>query len=388
MDTYPFVIVGGGFGGITVAEQLLKKGYKVVLISTSPHFTFTPLLHEVATGTLIAHDVAFEYEGFFRSPRFEFVLGEVVGIDPVAGHIKLIDREIGYKRLVIATGARTNEHLVKGMEHALTLKSVDDAVRLKRALLIAAQRGKMQVTVVGGGPTGCELVCEIEEFLQTMKRVHPTWKLSVRLIHNQPKIGGATSERMQRSINQRFAFSSIEVVTEAFAQEITSTSILTSKGVFDSDVTVLVAGVQPNTEAFVSVLSHDEKGNLRVKPTLQVQGHEAIFALGDVISLDNLVVPKLAQTAVQEGKIVAENLDRLMHGRPLLSYHPQLLGYLISLGFGKAVGEVAGILVRGVIGWYIWRTIYLFKTPGWRNKMRVAFSWTLGLFHGRDLTAL
>ena len=388
MNKKPIVVIGGGFGGIYTIKDLLKQGERVVLISTSQHFTFTPLLHEVATGSLMSHDIAFEYESFFRSDLFEFVSGSVTRIDPESMCVWIGETCIAYDRLVIATGSRTNEHLVKGMEYVYELKRVEDAVAIKHAVITKAQHVEkhVSVSVIGGGPTGCELVFEIKRLLLALKKRHPTLVFQVRLIHSKKDLGGSTRSDMQTYISNRIKHSGIEVVYDALAEEVTTTQVITNKGTFVSDVTILATGVRPNTDVFQGVLPLDAKGSLLVEPTLQVVGHPNIFALGDIIQLGKSFIPRLAQTAVQQASIVAKNIQYQEQGKPLQSYEMKLKGYLLSLGYGDGAGEMLGFFIKGALAWFLWRTVYLFKTPGFKNKIRVAVSWTIDLFQGRDLT--
>lgn len=386
----PIIIVGGGFGGVSTAKSLLAHGQRVLLVSKSSHFTFTPLLHEVATGSLITHDIAFEYEGFFNSPAFEFVANEVTGVDPATKRLSLNGSELLYSSLVIATGSRTNQSLIEGMSCAFELKTVDDAIALKKAIIAKAQRLEKQVfvTVIGGGPTGCELVFDLQGLLLALKSRHPSLVSTIRLIHSKKEIGGNLRASMQRYIDKRLSESGIEVVRETYAKRITAHCVETSSGAYASDITVVVAGVQPNSDPFIASLPHDAQGHLLVDDALRLVGMSDIYALGDVIRMGDNRLPKLAQTAVAQADVVAQNILRGQRGQSLQHYRVHLKGFLLSLGYGDGVGEIFGVVVKGVVAWYIWRTIYLFKTPGLLNKLRVAFSWTLGLFKGRDLASL
>jgi NADH:ubiquinone reductase (H+-translocating) len=384
------VVIGGGFAGVYATRHLLKYGYPVFLMSRRNHFTFTPLLHEVATGSLITHDVAFEYESFFKHPAFEFISGEVSELDPDRKKVQVNGSYVTYDVLVIATGSRTNEHLVKGMEHAYELKVVEDARRLKNAIIEKAQGAEkdLTVTVVGGGPTGLELVFEIDRLCKTLKKYHPSFKHTLRVIHAQAELGGKTLSSIHEYINSHVKKREISVELNTFAKEITSAGVQTSKGFFASDITVLCAGVRPSTDFLRGTIPLDERCHITVDQYLRVVGFEDMYAAGDVISIDGESIPKLAQTAVVEGDVVARNIHASVVGKPLSSYRPRVNGMLLSLGYGRGVGQLFGIVVKGVLAWYLWRTIYLFKTPGLRNKLRVAFSWTLGLFSGRNLTSL
>ena len=141
MNNQPVVIIGGGFAGVYTARDLLRVGVPVVLISETNFFTFTPLLHEVATGSLVSHDTVFEYESFFKSPAFTFLRGRVERIDVKKKRVFVGEREVAYRALVVATGSTTQDYGMPGAELAYTLKHVDDAVRLKASRVISSAVG-------------------------------------------------------------------------------------------------------------------------------------------------------------------------------------------------------------------------------------------------------
>lgn len=392
MPHHPVVIIGGGFAGVSTAQGLLKRNIPVTLISETNHFTFTPLLHEVATGSLIAYDAMFEYESFFHSTLFRFVRGRVTGLDRQAHEVLIGDDRVLYRFLILAPGSTTNVYSMKGTEHAYMLKSVEDAIKLKRAILARAQDAErhVAVTVVGGGPTGLELIFDIHQLLGDLKRKSRTADYDLRLVHATDTFCKGGGDRIQGYIAGALKRTKIEVVCGAMASAITSDSVETSAGTFHSDVTVLCAGVRPNTDFLKGVLELDPQGHIPVASTLQSVEDPHVFALGDVIAMEGVPVPKLAQLAVQEASVAADNIARLCHNphAQLRGYNPRVIGTLFSLGYGDGVGTIGSIFMKGVPAWYLWRTVYLFKTPGLWNKLRVAFSWTLGLFQGRNVSEL
>lgn len=392
MKHHPVVIVGGGFAGVFTAKELLKRNIPVTLISETNHFTFTPLLHEVATGSLISQDAAFDYEGFFHSKKFQFIRGRMTGLDREKKEISVGEGKVPYRYLVLAVGSTTNFYNMKGGEHAFVLKSIEDAVKLKKAILVHAQDASrhVSVSVVGGGPTGLELVFDIERMLRALKHKQGGSDYDVRLIHSTREFCRGGGDRIQNYIAQALKNAQIDVVCNTFAEGMTSDEVHTSSGPFHSDVTVLTAGVRPNTDFLKKDLVLDEHGHIPVHASLQSLEDPSIFALGDIIAIDEVPVPKLAQLAVREAPVVAENIKRLLHSKktPLKRYQPKLLGMLFSLGYGDGIGTIGPLVVRGPLAWYLWRTVYLFKTPGLGNKLRVAFTWTIGLFQGRNLSEI
>ncbi len=373
------------------ARGLLKRGIPVTLVSDDNHFTFTPLLHEVATGSLLPNDIIFEYERFFHSKAFRFIRGRVEDLDPEKKTIRLTGgHSLEYSYLVIATGSVTNLTQVAGSQHAFVLKDVHDAVKLKSAILARAQdyNRHVAISVVGGGPTGLELVFDLDLMLRALRRKNPDSHYTLRVVHGSDTFCSMSVPPVQKYIRRALERAGIEIICNAMAQEITQDEIKTTQGTFHSDVTILCAGVLPNT-SMLGTLKKDEKGHIPVNAFLQTLEHPSIFALGDIIAVNGTPVPKLAQTAVREADVVAANIQSLINSEPpRVSYKAQVIGMLFSLGFGDGVGVIGRVVVKGIPAWYLWRTVYLFKTPGLFNKLRVAFTWTLGLFQGRNLTEL
>ncbi|MBI4437421.1 NAD(P)/FAD-dependent oxidoreductase [Candidatus Uhrbacteria bacterium] len=386
----PVLIIGGGFAGVYTARELLRHGMPVTLVSETNYFTFTPLLHEVATGSLVSHDVVFEYESFFHDPRFRFVRGRPTTIDRARRVVEVAGVEEPYAALVIAVGAVTNAYAIEGAEQAFVLKNVEDAIRLKRALIAQVQEEDRTVTVnvIGGGPTGIELVMEINLLLRQIRTQESKTRFHLRVIHAGKGLCSTDRRSVQAYVGRALSRAGIEVVCEATAKRIEKTRVSTSRGEFPSDVTILCAGVRPHTDWLRGILALDGRGHIPVNCFLQSVEDDRVFALGDAAAEDGTPLPKLAQTAVRQARVVARNILRAGQGRALRPYTPKVLGTLLSLGWGDAIGTIGRIVVKGPMAWYLWRTVYLFKTPGLSNKLRVAFTWTTGLFQGRNVTEI
>ncbi len=387
MKKHPIIVVGGGFGGVYTAKYLLKKGFRVLLISEQNFFTFTPLLHEVATGNLTRSDIIFEYESFFRNSRFEFLRGKVTKLDLEKQKVFTRKNSHAFSYVVLATGAKTNYFNLKGAEHTLPMKTIEEAVAIKQRLIELAQgeTKRICVNVIGGGPTGVELILEIEQFLAAIKKRTEGVMYELRVIQGDKTILPFFSPKTQVYAKKTLKKHGIKVFSGTYATEATASKIKTTKGTFNSNLTIMTAGVMPRTKcANKSML--DDKSYVCVDDFLQIEKTKNAFALGDIIVQNGERLPKLAQTAADQAKIVAENIARTKSGRKLIPYKMKLQGTAISLGFGRGAANIFGIHLKGFLAWWLWRTIYLMKTPGMKNKLRVSFSWTLNLFTGKNLT--
>lgn len=382
---YDVVVIGGGFGGVYATRRLLRAGIEVLLISEKNYFTFTPLLHEVATGNLSARDVTFEYGSFFKSKHFCFLRDTVTDIDPKRKYVRCGKRKLKFNYAIVATGSTTNYFGMKGTEHVHTLKTVDEAIELKQRMVELAQGPErhVEIAVIGGGPTGMELVVEMEQFLDTMEQRECDLKYSLTLIQAGPSVLGMYPDRVQRYAERVLKKHNIKLLTNTKAREVTSESVYTNNGHVPANLTVLAAGVAPRT-GFAKD-NCNERNHLNVNAHLQLEGYRSIFAIGDIIVQNQERVPKLAQTATDQAHVAAENILRLKKKKVLRGYAPNLKGMMVSLGWGRGAAVIGPFVITGFIGWWMWRTVYLFKTPGLRNKLEVAFSWTIDLFTGKNL---
>lgn len=379
-------IVGGGFGGVYTAKYLLRSGFRVTLINERNYFIFTPMLHEVATGGLGTSDIVFEFQGFFNNDLFNFVRGRADDIDTVNNIVTVGKTKIHTDYIVIATGAQTNTKEIIGMENAFTLKNLDDALKIKKAIIGHMQGTDHQVSisVVGAGPTGIELMFEIEQFVQALQKNSHCSRYELRLLNHSNLLLKQFPEKIQTYAQNLITASSISLLQNTKVQEITPDTLITNQGDYKSNITIVAPGVVPQIDCLDQ--SHIHSGHVCVEATLQLESATTVFALGDIISLNGEPTPKLAQAAVDQAHVVAENITRLADSRSdLVQYVPHLKGMLISFGFRKGAGVVRGFVIKGIIAWWLWRTVYLFKIPGIQNKVRVAFSWTLNLFTKRSL---
>ncbi len=376
-------IIGNGFGGVYTARALLKQGVAVRLIGTEEYFTFMPLLHEVATGTLCDSDVRFPIRSFLtNNNNLEIISSQAAVLDFDQKKIILKNGSVlDYQFLVIATGARPRFDIVEGAEHALCLKTMNDARAIREAIIRCSKSGKdhIEINVIGGGFTGLELACELDQLLD--KKIKLPSKL--RMFERGGLPFADTDQNLSAYIAKRLQRSGIDFHSGSVINQITKNSVVANGQEFHSDITLLTAGVQPNTES-VNKRYLDERSNLLVGSELNIPEHPEVFGVGDIISIINeKKPPMLAQLAVRQANLVARNICHTIRKEPLEGYSIKLMGILVSLGTWDAAGRIFGVLISGRIAWYIWRTVYLLKTPGISNQLRIALRWTEYLFKKR-----
>lgn len=419
------VVVGGGFGGIEVAKRLAplaRKGHIwVTLINRSGSFVFTPLLHEVAAGNLSAESVVEPLREIFKEDSVRIIEAEVKGIKTDVRSVHTSVGEVAYDYLVVASGSTTNFFNIAGAEtKTLTLKNLDDARDIRNRLVDIYSKAEcakagdikgksVSVVIVGGGPTGVELAAELAELchgtLSGYYAADVTATITLICADPEPLIRYSKRTRKEAlkalkkvGVDVHFMARVIEVGNEYVIFEQGDPAKQVTKTTLESDMVIWAAGVKPSLPPNTK-LPVDQSGRATVLPTLQSTGFPNVFVLGDSAAGSLM----LAQVAVDQGKIVAENIARLVTydrsvcgmGRPsktvcvspeLREYKMKLKGMLVSFGKFNAAGEVFGIVVTGILGWFLWRTVYLFKFNSWRKRLRIMGEWTINLFSSRDIS--
>ncbi|MDR3558137.1 MAG: NAD(P)/FAD-dependent oxidoreductase [Candidatus Pacebacteria bacterium] len=425
MDKKPhIVIVGAGFGGVYAAKHLvsaLGDAVEITLINRDNYFLFTPLLHEVATGSLSHQSVVEPIAEIFRGTHVHFAQTEVHRIDFDNKSVEAELRTFPYDYLIVASGAKTNVYGIPGVaEHSIMLKTLSDALSLRKRIIEtiktashtndpAERKHLLSFVIVGGGPTGVELTAELSEFVQQVAKSYYSNALhadeiSVTLIASGADLVPQFSPQVRARALSVLKGKSIEILLGTSVTEIMTDGVSTkdARGTrfIPAGTVVWVAGVEATLPDMVGEAHMHKSGRLMVDEFLQVQGHTGAFAIGDgaipTVKEGEMPVPQLAQSAVQEAKVVAKNIAALIEssaadpraqGRPVLSsfvYHSK--GMLISLGSWQAAGDIFGFHPSGPVMWFMWRTTYLFKFIPWRKRFSIVVEWTINLFSPRDIS--
>lgn len=406
------VIIGGGFAGLYTYKYLRRllrgtPGVHVTLVSEHNYFLFTPLLHEVATGSLSMGSVVEPIRSVLDITSSDFCKGRVKRIVLSSRRVETSAGDLSYDYLVIALGSETNFHNCPGAaEHAFTLKTLADAVRLKNHIIAEFEaathsseeerRTRGGIVVIGGGPTGVELAAELAEF--SSHTLVPTYcpercaKPSITLLDHSARVLGRSDERMSAYAERVLEEQGVVVRTGVSVAEVSPEGVLLKNGErIRARTVVWVAGVRPRTPRFSSSTIVDGDGRIPVDALLRVRGYENVFALGDVAAVTDahgVRVPDLAQSASKEAKITAHNIAAALTGTKQRVFTWRPSGDLVSLGHWRATGVVLGVFLSGPFAWWLWRTVYLFKMLSWQKRLKVAVEWTVNLFSRRDVSEL
>ncbi|MDQ3617198.1 MAG: NAD(P)/FAD-dependent oxidoreductase [Pseudomonadota bacterium] len=389
------VIVGGGFGGLWATRALARADMRITLIDRRNHHLFQPLLYQVATAGLSAPDIAAPLRHILhRQGNVDVRLGDVVGIDPGAQRVTLADGDgVGYEYLLLASGAT---HAYFGHDdwapHAPGLKTLDDALAIRRKLLLAFERAEasddpveraawLNFAVVGGGPTGVELAGTLAELARhTLKhefrRIDPS-DAKVRLLEAGPRVLASFPESLSIKARAQLERLGVEVLTGTPVNAIDARGYVLGDTFVAARTVVWAAGVAASPLGALLDAPRDRAGRVLVAPDLSVPGHPRIFIAGDLASVqrDGRPVPGTAPAAKQMGAHVAVAIRARIDGRPAPAFSYRDFGNLATIGRMAAVVDLHGVKVSGVLAWWFWLAAHVLFLIGFRNRLIVMINW-------------
>jgi NADH dehydrogenase len=400
------VVIGGGFAGLWCTRALADASLSITLVDRANHHLFQPLLYQVATAGLSAGDIAAPLRHILRRQRNVAVrLGEVVSIDTAARHVALADGAVlHYDFLLVASGAT---HAYFGhdewADHAPGLKTLDDAMTLRRRILLAFERAENAVSdaerdawltfaVVGGGPTGVELAGTLAEIARhtlrnEFRRIDPA-RARVQLIEAGPRVLAAFDEGLSAKAAQQLQRLGVQVLTGAPVQTI-DTQGYTRGGERTAARTVIwAAGVAASPLGRMLGAPLDRAGRVLVEPDLSLPGHRDVFIAGDLAALkqaDGKPVPGVAPAAKQMGTHVARRIRARLAGRDdHAPFAYRDWGNLATIGRMAAVVELPptllGLRFSGLLAWWFWLAAHVFFLIGFRNRLIVLMNWAWAYF--------
>jgi NADH dehydrogenase len=417
------VILGGGFAGTRTAAQLEEQlrenaGVSITLVSETNALLFTPMLAEVAGGSLEASHISTPLRSSLH--RTEFVRGRVQEIDLERRVVKVGEpadaansspRELAYDHLVLALGAVSNYLGMANVEKfAFNFKTLLDAIRIRNHIIEmferadrepdrAAQKPLLTFVVAGGGFAGVELAGAINDFAHGILADYPNLRseeLSTILVHSRDRILPELSESLALYAQQKMAERGVQFRLNVRLQDAQKGVVVLSDGEIRAETLVWTAGTAPNPLLKSLPLEKDKRGAVLVDSTMAAPGHQGVWALGDCAALIDAGTgkpcPPTAQFALREAEVLAKNISATLAGRARRPFHFDSLGALCVVGHQTACAELSVPFARGksmrfsgLLAWVMWRGIYLAKLPGLERKIRVLIDWNIELFFPRDI---
>jgi NADH dehydrogenase len=389
------VVIGAGFAGLNLVKALAAAPVEITVLDRSNHHLFQPLLYQVATAALNPSDVAVPIRAVLAADNVRVLLAEVTGVDLDRRRVHCAHGEVAYDVLVIATGA-THSYFghADWAARAPGLKTIDDALEIRRRILAAFEaaeresdprrkRAWLTFAVVGGGPTGVELAGALAEIARgtlpgQFRTIDPR-TAQVVLIEGQTRLLGAYPETLAADAVQRLERLGVAVHTEAPVTAIDDDGVIAGGRRIHARTVLWSAGVEASPLARALGVPLDRAGRVKVTAALTVPGHDEVFVVGDLASIDG--VPGVAPAAIQEGRHAAANIGRQLRGLPLEPFCYWDRGTLAVIGRGAAVGMLFGRLpVRGFVAWLAWLVVHIAFLVGFRNRVWVLLGWAYGFF--------
>jgi NADH dehydrogenase len=395
-------------------EKALGRGddLEISLVNRENYFVFQPMLPEVISGSIGITDVVNPIHRLL--PRTTVHLREVEGVDLERRQVVLSPgfrphaHEIEYDHLVLALGNVTDFRGLPGLpEHALPFKNLGDALALRnhviRCLAEAAveqddpelRRQLLTFVVAGGGFSGVEVAAELNDFVRAVGPSHrgiDPREIRVVLLHSQERILPEMAEPLARLAQRILAGRGVEILLKTRLAAATSSAAVLGGGERIPTRT-LVSSVPSSPHPLIErlALPRARDGRVVTSPELAVQGVAGVWAVGDcaqAMTPDGRTAPPTAQHAIREAAVAAHNILASVRGGPRKVFAFRGLGKMGSLGHRSAVAEILGIRLSGFPAWWIWRTVYLMKMPGWGRRLKVAVAWTLDLVLPPELVQL
>lgn len=398
------VIVGGGFGGLRLANKLKGTDYQVILIDKNNYHQFPPLIYQVASSGMEASSISFPFRKHFQHRKnLYFRMAELRGIFPEK---KLIQTSIGkveYDYLVLAAGTTTNFFGNKNVEqHAIPMKTVSEAVGLQNAILGNIERSitcatkleqqeLLNVVIVGGGATGVEIAGVLSEMKRTiLPRDYPDLDpslMNIYLIEAGNRLLSALSPESSAACERYLREMGVNILLNKMVTDYQEHKVMLADGSSISTRTFIwvsgVAGQEvPNLSA-----EHITRGRrIKVNGLNEVEGLDGVYCIGDQCLMEGDEAypnghPQLAQVAIQQGSNLAKNFKRMLKGKELKTFRYKNLGAMATVGRNKAVAEFATFKMSGFFAWFMWLVVHLRSILGVRNKAIVLLNWIWNYFN-------
>jgi NADH dehydrogenase len=388
------VILGGGFGGMAAAGALGNE-FDVTVVDRHNYQTFLPLLYQVSTAGLAADHVAYPIRGALRKSNGNFRMGSPISIDHKNKTVKLDSSEVlAFDHLVVALGSVTADFGTPGVEEfALGMKSIHEALQIRAEVMRRFEDlcrfeddTTLNITVVGGGPTGVEMAGALAELVRgplMNDQKHAAKHITISLLEAGPRLLPMFSKSLTDKTQRELESLGVKVLVNTAVKEVEWRKIhLKSGESIASEVTIWAAGVKGNP--VMQALSLPLEGTrLKSEETLQVSNYPNIWGVGDVTGVkgkDGRFLPMVAPVAMQQGRFIAAQIRRVIKGEELKTFQYKDKGAMATIGRHKAVVEVRNIRFSGYPAWMAWLFLHLFYLMGGRNRIGTIADWMWNYF--------
>lgn len=395
------VIVGGGLGGLRLAEDLYGSGMQVVLIDKNNFHQFPPLIYQIASAGIDPSSISFPFRQIFRKRKdFYFRMAEARMVDTEKKILQTSIGKIDYDYLVLAAGATTNFFGNKNIEEwAIPMKTVPEAMGLRNALLSNLERALtcateeerqelLNVVIVGGGATGVEIAGALAEMRRyVIPYDYPDMDSSlmhIYLIEAGDRLLAGLSQESSQKAYEFLKSMGVDIQFGKMVTDYRDHKVVMKDGTEIPTRTFLwVSGIRANAMPGIDE-SHLGRGfRFKVDEFNRIQGVEDVFVIGDQCLQTSDAAypnghPQVAQVAIQQAKNLAKNLKKIANGADssaLTAFRYKNLGSMATIGRNKAVVEIGKFRSQGFFAWVLWLVVHLRSILGVKNKMMVLLNW-------------
>jgi NADH dehydrogenase len=393
------VIVGGGFAGINLIKKLSKDPrFHITLVDKNNYTFFPPLLYQVATAFIEPSNISYPFRRLFqKKTNLRFHMGSLLKVNPEKNTIETDTGVVEYDHLVLALGTESNYFgMERVKENSLPMKTIDDALNLRNHLLLNMEEAvhttdtkekekHLNIVICGGGPTGVELAGMLAELGRNIAlKEYPEIKnlrTYLYLIDAGNVLLGPMSEKSQDEATKVLKKLGVHVITNTAVKDYHDDTVYLSDGrTIPTNVLIWASGVIGREVPGLPAAAITRGRRVLVDEFNKVQGMQNIFALGDLcfMSADKHFPnghPQLAQVAIQQGTLLAENLIKQVNDKSMKPFVYNDKGSMAIISKYKAVVDLPKLFFKGFGAWFIWLFIHIIPLIGFRNKMKLAFSW-------------
>jgi NADH dehydrogenase len=396
------VVVGAGFGGLSVVRKLAQADVDVLMLDRNNYHGFWPLLYQVATAGLEPESIAYPARAILRKyPNANFLMADVTDVDFERRLVLTSGGPLAYDYLVLAAGSANNYFGDEALAaQTFGMKDIDDAERLRNQVLRAFEQAVIErdpakraalltFVIVGGGPTGVELAGAFAELIRhVLRKDYPMLDVSqarVLLVEASDRILASFPEPLQRKARKRLEKMGVEVKLRTAVSAVDKGVVSFKDGTsLDSGTVVWAAGVRAADLADALGVPLGRGARVKIRPTLNLPERPEVFVIGDMAYLEGYKngqsYPMVAPVAIQQGKLAARNILALIEGRPLRTFRYFDRGQMATIGRRAAVMDSFGIHLSGFIAWLGWLFVHLIELIGFRNRLVVLTNWAYNYF--------
>jgi NADH dehydrogenase len=394
------VIIGGGFGGVSAAQELRKTALDVTLVDSRNHHVFQPLLYQVATAVLAPSDVCAPIRQIGRNClNMTTFLGQATSVDLDAQNVAVIGagglrRNLPYDFLIVAAGMKPSYFGKDDFApHAPALKSVADAERIRNRILsafeaaeltedLAERQRQLTFVLVGAGPTGVELSASIAsvatQTLQSDFRRADPRNVSVLLIEGGPRVLASFDTKLSVAAHRRLEALGVIIMTGTRVDVVDAEGVIAEGNRIAAATVLWTAGVEPSPIIKALVTDKDDAGRACVGPRLQVPNRPEVFVVGDAAGFleAKQQLPGVAQVAMQQGRYAGRMIKVSLSGGALpkpFKYRDK--GSMAVIGKNFAVLQTARVRSAGFFPWLAWASVHIVFLPLLQNRLSVQAKW-------------